>query len=257
MPEILLGGTEFHYEEAGTGEPLLLLHGGLGTALLHFWREIAFFAAHYHVIAPDLRGYGRSSPPRRFPNDFYYRDADDMASLIEALSLAPMHVAGWSDGGVVALILAIERPDLVRSLAIWGAQARFTPEEREGWNGLADASTWSEGARNRFTEAQGPQNWPQILQRMLDGYNAFYDAHAGDAVSARLGEVRAPALILHGSDDALVPVLHAHELARGIPNARLTIYEGAGHVLHRERESALRADLLEFLAASESQEAEA
>jgi pimeloyl-ACP methyl ester carboxylesterase len=248
MPEIVLGKTEFRYEAAGVGEPLLLLHGGLGTALLHFWREIPLLAERFRVIAPDLRGYGRSSPPRLFPNDFYFRDADDMAALIEALGLGSVHVAGWSDGGIVGVILAVERPDLVRSLALWGAQARFTPEERAGWNTLADASAWTEGARRRFIEAQGPQNWPAILDRMVAGYNAFYNANAGDLVSRRLGEVRAPTLILHGSDDALVPVLHTHEMARGIPNARLKIYEGAGHTLHRERESELRADLLAFLA---------
>src|SRR5205823_996108 len=116
MPEITARGITFHYEEAGAGEPLVLLHGGLGTGALHWWRELSFFARCLRVIAPDMRGYGRSTPPRNFPPDFYRRDAEDMAALIRATGAAPAHVLGWSDGGVVALILAAEHPEVVRSL---------------------------------------------------------------------------------------------------------------------------------------------
>lgn len=247
MPNIRLGERTFHYEEAGSGEHLVLLHGGLGTASLHFWREIEFFGRRYHVVAPDLRGYGGSSPPREFPPDFYFQDAADVAGLIEALRLGTVHLAGWSDGGVVGLILTVRRPELVRSLALWGAQARITPEERAGWEALADTASWPEGARRRFIEAQGPLNWPQILERMLSGYHAFYDAYGGDVISGRLGEIRVPVLILHGEADAVVPVLHAHEMGQTIPNAHLRTYAGAGHALHRERESELREDMLRFL----------
>src|SRR5215218_5937101 len=105
MPDIDLPDTTIHYEDEGSGPPLLLLHGGLGTALLHYRREIPFFAERYRVIAPDFRGYGRSSPPRTFPPDFYERDAGDLAALVDALALGPVHVLGWSDGAIVALLL--------------------------------------------------------------------------------------------------------------------------------------------------------
>jgi len=82
MPTITLPDGTFHYETAGSGDPLLMLHGGLGTALLHFRREIPVFAEHYRVIAPDMRGYGQSSPPREYPLDFYSQDAADMAALL-------------------------------------------------------------------------------------------------------------------------------------------------------------------------------
>ncbi|MGI8551668.1 MAG: alpha/beta fold hydrolase [Dehalococcoidia bacterium] len=250
MPKIWLGDSELYYEESGSGPPLLLLHGGLGTAMLHFWREIEFFSHSYHVIAPDLRGYGRSSPPRVFGPDFYFRDADDIAHLIEQLGLAPVHLAGWSDGGIAGLIVAVRHPELLRSLAVWGAQARLTPEEREHWNSLIDTTTWSEGAKRRFIEAQGPRNWPEILQRMLKGYHAFYNAGQGEIVSRHLGEIALPVLILHGALDPVVPVLHAYEMKASIPNAKLRIFESAGHALHRESEVELREELLRFLAGS-------
>lgn len=247
MPEITLPETTLHYEDAGEGEPLLLLHGGLGTALLHYRRDIPFWAERYRVIAPDLRGYGGSSPPREFPPGFYHRDAADVTALLDALGTGPAHVLGWSDGAVVALVLAVTRPDLVRDLAIWGGEARLLEEERAGWPVLADPTTWPSRALERFIAAQGPANWPGILQKMLDGYNAVLDA-GGEIVSERLSEVRCPVLVLHGEEDAVVPVVHAQFLRDAIPRAEVHIFPGAGHALHREREVELRTLVSEFLA---------
>src|SRR5262245_41135095 len=223
MPEVELPETTLHYEEAGAGPPLLLLHGGLGTALLHYRRDIPFFAERYRVIAPDMRGYGRSSPPREYPPGFYHRDAADMAALLERLSAYPAHVLGWSDGAVVALTLTVTRPELVRSLAIWGGEARILEEERAGWNALVDTSTWSERAIERFKEAQGPLNWPGILEKMLIGYNAVLDA-GGEVVSQRAHEIRCPVLLLHGEQDDVVPALHSRELHAAIPQSELHLF---------------------------------
>ena len=247
MPTVTLTDTSLHYEEAGAGDPLLLLHGGLGTASLHFRREIPFFAERYRVIAPDLRGYGQSSPPREFPPDFYRRDAGDMAALLDALGTGPAHVVGWSDGAVVALVLAVERSDLVRGLVTLAGESCILEEERANWPKLADPSTWPPRALERFIEAQGPLNYPAIFRRMLDGYNAVLDA-GGEVARERLGEIRCPVLILHGDADDVVPVKQARTLKQGIPHAELHILPGAGHVLHREREVEVRALVMDFLA---------
>jgi valacyclovir hydrolase len=247
MPAIELPDTTIHFEEAGAGDPLLLLHGGLGTALLHFRSEIPFFAEQYRVIAPDLRGYGQSSPPREFPLDFYQRDARDMASLLDALGTGPAHVLGWSDGAMVGLVLAAERPDLVRSLVTLAGESCVLEEERANWPPLADPSTWSPRALERFVQAQGPLNYPGILPKMLDGYNAVLDA-GGEVVRDHLHQIRCPALILHGDADDVVPVKHARTLKEGIPHAELHIFPGAGHALHREREAEVRGLVTDFLA---------
>jgi valacyclovir hydrolase len=247
MPDITLADTTLHYEKAGAGEPLLLLHGGLGTALLHFWSEIPFFAEQYRVIAPDMRGYGGSSPPREFPLDFYFRDAADMAALLEGLGTGPAYVIGWSDGAIVGLTLTVTRPDLVRSLVTLAGEACILEEERANWPPLADPSTWSPRAVARFAEAQGPLNYPVILTKMLDGYNAVLDA-GGEVVRERLGEIRCPVLILHGDADDVVPVKQAQTLKSGIPHAELHVLTGAGHMLHREREEEVRTLVTDFLA---------
>ncbi len=247
MPAAVVNGIVLHYEEAGAGEPLLLLHGGLGTAGLHWWREIPFFAQRFHVIAPDMRGYGQSSPPRDFPPDFYHRDAADMAALIRAVGVSPAHILGWSDGGIVSLILAVRHPELVRTLTVVAGEACLLPEERAVWPSLIDTSQWSEGARRRFIEAQGPLNWPGILDRMLVGYNSVLDLYDGEIISRRLSEIRCPVLILHGDADPTVPVRHAHAMHAAIPGSRLHIYPNTGHLPHREHEDDFRARVLAFI----------
>lgn len=247
MSEIALPDVTLHVEEAGEGEPLLLLHGGLGTALLHWWRDIPVYAERYRVIAPDLRGYGRSSPPREFPVDFYQRDADDMAALLRALDAAPAHVLGYSDGADVAQLLAIDHPEFVKRLILVGGQSHTTDPERALWPAVADSSTWSPGAIGRFREAQGPENWPGILQKMVDGYNRFMDA--GGVISAgRLDQITAPTLIVHGEADELVPVFHARLLKEGIPSSTMVLWPDVGHTPQRERAAEFHTLVFKFLA---------
>ncbi len=246
MPEIAVNGITLHYEEAGSGEPLLLLHGGAGTALLHFRREIAELGERFHVIAPDLRGYGRSTPPRLFEGDFYTQDGRDMAALIEALGLAPAHLCGWSDGSIAALIVAADRPELARTLCLWGAEGRILPQERALWRNITNWQAWPEHVRERFAAAQGPLNWPRLFERMLAGYNRVLDA-GGTIVADRLDRVRCPTLIMHGDEDDVVPVAHAYELNRLIAGSELRIFHGAGHMLHRERHAELMEMLVSFI----------
>jgi valacyclovir hydrolase len=247
MPMIEVDGTTFHFEEAGGGSPLLLLHGGLGTAMLHWWQEIPIFAAHHRVVAPDMRGYGRSSPPRAYPPDFYQRDAADMAGLLRALDAHPAHVVGWSDGGVVALVLAVTQPELVRTLTVVSGEAHIMPHERHAWPVLVDTSTWSERAVQRFIDAQGPENWPGIIQRMLAGYNSVLHVRGGHVIEDRLHEIRCPTLIIHGDNDHTVPVEHAYEMHKAIPSSRLHIYSGVDHLPQRERAEDFRARVLDFI----------
>ena len=247
VPYVALNGSAFFYDEAGAGEPLLLLHGGLGTGQLHWWRELPFFGQTYRTVAPDLRGYGRSAPPRDFPADFYQRDAADMAALIQSVFGGPSHVLGWSDGGVVALIMAVEYPELVHTLTAVSAEAHILPEEAANWPALMDTSGWSEGALRRFIAAQGPLNWPEIVPRMLSGYQLVLATSGGHIVEDRLSEIRCPTLILHGMDDPTVPVSHAYELHKGVAGSTLYIYPGTGHLPQREHEADFRARVLRFL----------
>lgn len=170
-----------------------------------------------------------------------------MAALLRHTGLYPAHVLGWSDGAIVALILAVQHPELVRTLVVVSGEARILPQEREGWRLLVDTDGWSEGARRRFIEEQGPLNWPGIFDRLLAGYHAVLERRGGEIISGRLHEIRRPTLIVHGEDDPIVPVLHAYEMAQRIPGAWLSVFAGCGHFPHREREEDFRERVLAFL----------
>ena len=103
MPTIAVNDITMYYEELGEGEPLLLLHGGFGSIddLWGSWNSLAlYFAGHYRVIQVEHRGHGRSDNPAGELT--YAMIAADIAALITTQNLAPVHVAGMSDGGIVA-----------------------------------------------------------------------------------------------------------------------------------------------------------
>ena len=117
-----VNGATLHYTERGSGSPLILLHGGLGAG--SEWELIgARLAERFRVITPDSRGHGRSSNPAGFLS--YSLLADDVAALTVALELGSPTVVGWSDGGQVALELAVRHPGAARALIVGGAFPEF------------------------------------------------------------------------------------------------------------------------------------
>ena len=114
MPQIKVDGVALYYELEGSGEPLALVHGSWGDATN--WRFVVpGLAESFRVLAYDRRGHSRSEPPDQ-PGSVD-EDGDDLAALLEALDLAPAHVATNSWGGNIALRLATRRPDVFRSLS--------------------------------------------------------------------------------------------------------------------------------------------
>ncbi|MDP9139284.1 MAG: alpha/beta fold hydrolase, partial [Pseudomonadota bacterium] len=124
MSTIKIKDWELHYEQAGSGAPLLLIHG-LGSGSADWQAQIEHFSRHYSVIAPDLRGHGRSgrpAPPYQM-SDF----ADDLIALMDALSLPDAHVVGISLGGGIAFQLAVQAPKRLRSLTIVNSGPELIP----------------------------------------------------------------------------------------------------------------------------------
>lgn len=114
MPVVHANDTTLYHELTGTGDPIVLVHGGMVDS--RTWEFlIPHLAGRFHVVAYDRRGYGRSDGA---PVGDAATHASDLAGLIVALGLAPVHVVAISSGGVVALRLAADRPDLVRRVAL-------------------------------------------------------------------------------------------------------------------------------------------
>ena len=232
MPYETVDGVRLYYEDIGTGSPVLLLHNAFGTGRSVFAGTIEFLAERGHrVLAPDLRGYGRSRPPARdFPDDYYRRDMSDVSALLHALNLPPVQVVGLSDGGVVGLLLAVEHPEQVRSLLTWAANADFPPEEHGLYEGLRDAAR-SLDFLNLMFERHGMES--DEARAMLAGFverALLITEGSGDVgLGGRLGQIQAPVLIGYGERGDFLPTRHADILRREIPHADLWLVPRVGH----------------------------
>ena len=164
-------GAELVYDEAGSGQPLVLVHG-TGADASTWQRSVAGLATHHRVIAYDRRGYGRST--HRPVRDYRVHVAD-LSAVLKHVG-APAHVLGWSSGGNVALALAAERPDLFESLIL--IEAPFQGLRRPTVVLAADA-------RAKFAQLCGrPEEGAASIYRWLtglrDGTNGFDALPAAD-----------------------------------------------------------------------------
>jgi 3-oxoadipate enol-lactonase len=259
----------------GRGEPLLLLNGGLMS--IAAWDPIAGpLAESFLVVRCDLRGQ-LLSPFREAdpdPDSFTLADhADDVAALLDHLSLERVHVAGTSFGGLVALLLAAGHPGRVASLAVMTATDRLTPKMRAAARALesqaraAAAGSVGGGALFRalaagaFSErwlAEQPPGFVEIRARQFDNLPAGYFAGiaslmralGGLDVDARLPAIAAPTLVIGAGLDRTFPPEHSRALAAAIPGARLEILEECGHAAVVEAPSKIVTMLGEFVASA-------
>jgi pimeloyl-ACP methyl ester carboxylesterase len=245
------GEVVLDYERSGAGPPLLLIMGMSGTAL--HWGEpfLELLRRDFDVIAYDHRGVGAST--RLDGPVTIAQMARDAAALLDALDIDSAHVLGISMGGMVAQELALAAPAKVRTLtlgctycggpgsALAGPDVvrRVTESLSYDSRELAIRTAWeinvsptmaaNESAYARFLAiaTERPVAVPVIMAQM--------QACAAHDTSARLPGLRVPTLIVHGTEDKLLPVGNAHLMASLIPGARLEIMDGVGHLFFWER----------------------
>ena len=231
----------------GDGEPLVLLHGALGTGEAHYRRQIDELSREYRLIVVDFLGYGQSGRRDFFDGAFHTRDAEDVIALVEQLGVSPVHLCGFSDGAIVAMVVATRYVEHLRSLTLIGGQAVLDEK------GMAMTREWvppeqlSPGFREALARYHGDPYWSEMVTEYVDAFERLYAA-GGDPVGAPLGGITCPTLIVQGVDDPWVDVSHAHDLHAAVPGSRLEVVEGAGHEVQRDRPEAFNSLLLEFLA---------
>lgn len=262
MPKVRVNDIDIYYEVHGQGEPLLLIMG-LGAAATGWEAQIPDFSRHYRVIAFDNRGAGRTDKPQE-PYTIPQM-ADDAAGLLDALGIDSAHVYGMSMGGMIAQELALRHPQKVRTLILgattpggpravtvgpevvrqWMSAATLPPEQAIEV-GLTFLYSDEFIARNRERLIQRALEL-QHLQPPMDALQRQFAAVMQFNAYDRLGQIRAPTLIITGTDDKVVPPVNSRILAERIPGAELLELPGAGHGFLMERAAEANAAVLAFL----------
>ena len=250
-----------YYEQHGSGPPLLLI-AGLASDSQSWLPVIEGLAKQFTVILLDNRGVGRSTQECEISISLM---ADDCAALIRHLGYQRVTVAGHSMGGMIAMELSRQYPDLVGHLVLVATAARNTVRNNLLFRDWADRyEVESERAAwfrtvlywiltEHFFENQPlleaaqeyllSYPWPQSPQ----GFRRQIEAIAGFDATQWLGEVMVPTCVLAGESDLLMPLECSAVLARQLPNARLQIVKGAAHSVQTEQPEAFVKTVLEFL----------
>lgn len=261
MPQLEIDGLQMHYEDQGSGPPIVLVHGlGSSTAL---WKEVdGDLARDFRVIAYDLRGAGRTGAP---PGPYTFEQlVGDLLGLIEALDLGPVSLVGHSLGGTVALAHAAEHPEHVAAAVGLGALAELPQQSREGMRARAE-TVESEGmgavAETVAQNGTAPSfhRRPEQLASFVDllaasdpgGYAALCRVAAGIDITNVLQRISVPVLLLGGDRDAVVPPAARDAMAARIPIARSIEVEDCGHIVPLEQPQVLREHVRSFLQAKD------
>jgi pimeloyl-ACP methyl ester carboxylesterase len=217
-----IDGGQLHYDIHGEGDPLLWLHGGMGHG--PDWQFIfPAVPAGYSLIAPDLRGHGRSTGAR--PIYSFQQSAFDVMSLLDRLQIERVKVIGLSGGGITALHLASLAPERVQAAVVVSAPPRFPPQARaiQQTYSLA-ALTADEQARMRERHRRAGQ-----LEMLFAQVKRFAEGSDPDFSQDDLGRITADTLIVFGDRDPLYPVSLAAELHAAIPRSWLWVVPNGGH----------------------------
>lgn len=261
------GGISTRYLEAGTGEHVLMLHGsGPGVSATANWQHnIPTLAGHFHVLAPDIIGFGGTERP----SDTVYSLrawTDHMWSFLDAHDIERTAIVGNSLGGRIALQMATDRPERISRMVLMGSPGvGMTPTE-----GLAALRAYQPShdamrdlLRNYFAvdptlitdELVTIRYEASVADGAYEAYRAmFFDPrHKGSELGISADEVRAittPALLVHGREDKVVPVSVSVTMLDLLPNADLHVFSRCGHWTQIERASEFSTLVSEYLGRS-------
>lgn len=254
---VLAGDVRLAWKEAGSGPPLVCIHGLGGWR----WQKLIPALSNSHrVVAPYLRGFGETEGPM----DYAMEDlAQDVVGLVRHLEIESFHLLGHSLGGMVAQVVATDHPEFVESLCLVSTTAHTGSRARSF--ALAMASLAERGApaledpevRGRIEQvlAEAFPMGPPPVEVLADGLVRPNPAQAAAwrAVSDfsrkdRLLELRCPTLVVHGTHDLLIPMVLGRWIHEAIPGSKWVMFEGAGHSVQTEVADRLAEYVLGFLA---------
>jgi 3-oxoadipate enol-lactonase len=258
MPSASANGISIRYTDSGgDGPPVVLSHGYLMDSAM-FDAQVAALVPEYRVITWDQRGHGGTAAAAPFS---YWDSASDALALLDHLDIGQAVLGGMSQGGFVSLRAALLAPDRVRALVLIDSQA-----------GLEDpAAVPAYEEMERIWLDQGPDPVRDVVATIILGpsggivdWQPWFDKWAladrealrfafrclmdRDDLTGRLGEISCPALVLHGTADAAIPMTRAESMLAGLSGAATLVQvDGGTHAANMSNPDQVNVALLEFL----------
>lgn len=257
MPRQNINGIDLYYEITGEGQPIVLIHG-LGSSSRDWEMQVPFFSKHYRVISFDLRGHGRSQKPRGPYSMSLF--AKDTAELIKSLGAVQAHVVGISLGGMIALQLAVDHPELVKSLAIvnagpevvvrtmkdrWQVFFRFAIVRLLGMRKMGEVLS-----KRLFPKEEQADIQKLFVERWAENdTRAYLDtlrAIVGWSVVDRIQEINLPTLVV-AADGDYTPVSAKEAFVQVMPKAKLVVIPDSRHATPVDSPEKFNETVMSFL----------
>jgi pimeloyl-ACP methyl ester carboxylesterase len=234
-------GAKIFYATYGKGTtPVILLHGGLGSGE-QFAFQIPALVEGYKVIAIDSRGQGRStiSPKTKLT---YAMMARDVLAVMDKLELPSAAMVGWSDGGAIALDLAVNHPKRVSKLFVFGTNYHVNGSKPRKGPAAKTFNAYAVKCKSDFMKLSKASSYETTVNALLPVWRS-----PGGFTKDQMRSIKVPTVIADGDHDEIIFLDHIKEMALLVPNAKLVVFEAASHfALWQDPESFNKA-LVEFL----------
>ncbi len=238
-----INDIRMYYEVRGEGEPLLLLHGGIGNGEVS-WAELApLLAPKYRLIIPDSRAQGRSTDSDQpLSHDLM---TDDFLKLMDHLGIRSAHILGASDGGIIGLNLAMHHPHRVRKVVVYGAN--FHPSglpaaDIEWMENVTPETYGDEAEANYRSVAPEPDQFDVMISKVVAMWLSEPNWTVDD-----LTQIKTPVLVIDDSLGLTIRPEHVQAMAAAIPGSRLALIDDTVHAAHREKAEEFAHLVLDFL----------
>jgi pimeloyl-ACP methyl ester carboxylesterase len=257
MPKKLIKDININYEITGEGQPLLFIHG-LGSSLRDWEDQVPVFSKNYKVITLDLRGHGQTDKPKGPYSIAMF--ADDVAELIKSLKIGLVHVVGISLGGAIGFHLALDHPDITKSLTVVNMSASVpikTFKEKQmfflrvvivkmmGMRKMGEVL-----AKRLFIKPDQEELRERMATRWAENDKKAYlnslKTIKNWSVKERLHEIKCPTLVV-AADEDYTPLDDKKEYTALIPNAKLVVIEDARHAVSVEKPEEFNTIVMDFL----------
>lgn len=256
MPYLSVNNIELYYETSGKGEPLLLIHG-LGSSTIDWEKQVVVLQNEFRVITMDMRGHGQSAKTKGAYSMVQF--ASDVAELIKK-EKRPVHIAGISMGGMIAFQLAVDFPELVKSMVIINSSAEVLVKDRKTRNALRlrklvprimGMKSMGKILGKRLFPHEGQEDLRQLIaerwaKNSVRDYVKSVNAIAGWSVFESLPGIKCPVLVIASEFD-YSSIEEKQRYVEKLPNARLAVIPEARHAVSAEKPEVLNELMFNFL----------